>query len=745
VEDPHPVHRLTSALENRYRVERELGSGGTATVYLARDEKHNRAVALKVLKPEVAAAVGAERFLAEIETTANLHHPHILPLFDSGEADGFLYYVMPYVSGATLRDRLDREKQLSVQEAVEIATAVAGALTFAHARGVIHRDVKPANILFQAGHAVVADFGIALALTAAGGARLTATGVTVGTPTYMSPEQASGDATVDGRADIYSLACVTYEMLVGDPPFTGRTAQAVLARHIVDPVPPPTTVRPDLPSGLVRAVDKALRKAPSDRFASASDFARALTQEATGASDGIEAVAVLPFRSMSADPNDEFFADGITEEIINALAHLRGLRVAARSSSFAFKGRNEDLRAVGQKLDVQAVVEGSVRKEGTRLRITAQMVDAADGYDLWSQRYDRELTDVFAVQDEIATAIADRLQIELAGGADGPLVKPSTANVDAYQLYLKGRALLYRRGLAIREALACFGEAVNLDPGFAPAHAGVADACTMLGWYGLAPPGQAMPRAKQAAERSLELGPDLVEAHGAVACVRLLYGWEWAQADRAFQRALEINPNYVQARVWQWLFNRMLVQGRFDEAIEGGRRTVEIDPLSSYAASSYAFALGIANRLPEATQQARRAIELDPGSYLAHFCLQLASQLSSDYEGAIASAENALASSGRHFWALAHLAHALADYGERAGAEAIYEEFVARARREYIQPMMFAIVCCALGETDEAFEALGRAAETRDPLVVALKYWPGLGRLRDDPRFEALIGRIGLS
>ena len=293
------VARLNSALEGRYAIEREIGEGAMAVVYLADDLKHERHVAIKVLKPELAAAVGAERFLAEIKVTANLQHPNILPLYDSGEADKFLYYVMPYIEGATLRDKMSREKQLAVEETVEIAKSVAGALSFAHAHNVIYRDIKSENILLQSGQALVADFGIALALKAVGGDRLTATGLSVGTPTYMSPEQAGGDTQLDGRSDLYSLACVLYEMLVGEPPFTGPTAQAVVARHMIDPVPPANTVRPDIPRGVVRALGKAFGKTPSDRFASATAFAEALTEETTERVAAIEAVAVLPFRSMS--------------------------------------------------------------------------------------------------------------------------------------------------------------------------------------------------------------------------------------------------------------------------------------------------------------------------------------------------------------------------------------------------------------------------------------------------------------
>src|SRR5881394_2714085 len=398
--------RVLESLADRYRIERELGAGGMATVFLAHDVKHDRDVAIKVMHPEIAQSLGTERFLREIAMTANLRHPHILPLYDSGAAAGIAYYVMPFIEGGSLRDRLDRDRQLPIEDAVRIACEVLEALRYAHAHGVVHRDIKPENIIFSAGRALVTDFGIARAVSAASLEALTIDGA-VGTPAYMSPEQASQSPQLDGRSDIYSLGCTLYEMLTGSVPFTGATAQAVMARHLLDVVPPIRSVRPAVRHALEQAVLTALAKAPADRFATAGQFARALNapDEVTLDGEGGESIAVLPFANLSGDADFEYFSEGIAEEIINALTQLPGLRVAARTSSFAFRGEGIDLAEVGAKLKVGTVLVGSVRRAGNRLRISAQLVKVADGYHLWSERYDREMTDVFAIQDEIAKAI----------------------------------------------------------------------------------------------------------------------------------------------------------------------------------------------------------------------------------------------------------------------------------------------------------------------------------------------------
>ena len=413
-----PLARLRAVLADRYTIGRELGRGGMAIVFLAQDQKHHRQVAIKVLKPELAAALGRDRFLREIETAAGLNHPHILPLHDSGEADGFLYYVIPYIEGESLRDRLDRERQLPLDDALQIAREIADALSYAHTHNILHRDIKPGNILLSAGHSLVTDFGIARAITAPGGGQLTEVGTLVGTPAYMSPEQVDGSQYIDGRADIYSLGCVLFEMLVGEPPFRGSSLTAVIANRLSSPLPSPRAFRQLVPEAVDAAVRKAMADLPADRFATAAQFAEALdTPRPSGPTPVAvpdRSIAVLPFKNQSSDPESEYFSDGIAEEIINALAQLPGLQVAARTSSFAFKGKSADIAEVGAKLKVATVLDGSVRKAGNRVRITAQLVNVSDGYHLWSERYDSELDDVFAIQDHIARAIAQRFEVMLA-------------------------------------------------------------------------------------------------------------------------------------------------------------------------------------------------------------------------------------------------------------------------------------------------------------------------------------------
>src|SRR3989454_4411101 len=434
------------------------------------------------------------------------------------------------------------------RSALIIAREVADALEYAHQQGVVHRDIKPENILISAGHAVVADFGIARAIQAAGAQTVTQTGILLGTPADMSRGQAAGDSELAGRSDIYSLGCVLYEMWAGAPPFTGSTAQAVIAMRFTHRPPEVSSVRDGVPVWGSRAIARALARDPAERYATAAQLAAALIAPEPGSPAQREphtekSIAVLPFTNMSSDPEIEYFGDGIAEEIINALARLPGLRVAGRSSAFSFKGKHEDLRVIGDKLAVASVLEGSVRKAGAQLRITAQLVNVADGYDLWSERFDREPEDAFAIQEEIARTIADRLQVSLAGGAERTLLRPHTENLEAYQLYLKGRGLLYKRGVAIWHALEAFRAALELDPEYALASAGLADAYTLLGMYGVLRPPNALPQARAAARRSVELGPELAEAHNAVAGGRG-GGWGWAGADRGVRRAVELHPRY---------------------------------------------------------------------------------------------------------------------------------------------------------------------------------------------------------
>ncbi len=475
-----------------------------------------------------------------------------------------------------------------------------------------------------------------------------------------------------------------------------------------------------------------------------SDRPRAATvSQAPSALPDKPSIAVLPFANMSTDPENEFFSDGITEEIINALVQVDALHVASRTSSFYFKGKTLEMREIAERLRVTTLLEGSVRRAGTRVRITAQLIDVAKDEHLWSERFDREIEDIFAIQDEIARTIADRLKVSLEDGADTPLVKPHTENLEAYQLYLKGRSILYKRGLVIPRGLECFNQALALDPDYALAHAGLADGNTMLGYYGFAPGKETMPQAKKAATQALELAPDLAEAHNAFAIVSLLHDRDWQTAERAFRRALELNPQYVQARSWYGLFYLQFVAGRFEEGLAELRRCVEIDPLCGYNAAVLGVGLGLAGYHEEAIEQAVKATELDPDAYHTRWILQVVYGWASRYQEAEQAGEEALAISGRHPWAMAILAATYGNWGKPEKASAIYEELKARTGREYIQPSMLAVAALSAGLLDEGVALFSRAYEQREPfLTIVARLWPEFAPLREDPRGQEIIVKM---
>ena len=444
---------------------------------------------------------------------------------------------------------------------------------------------------------------------------------------------------------------------------------------------------------------------------------------------------------MSADPENEFFADGITEDIINALTQLEGLRVAARTSSFSFKGKSPEISEVATRLKVKTVLEGSVHRAANRLRVTAQLINAADGYHIWSERFDRELQDVFAIQDEIATKIAERLKVTLTGDAGAPLVKPQTDNLEACQLYVKGRALLYKRGLGMRRGLECFKQSIVLDPSYALAWAGLADAYTTLGYYGFAVPGDMAAEARRAAVRALELGPDLAESHNALACAALMFDRDWTTSEREFRRALELNPSYVQARCWYALFYLQCVAGRFEDGVAEARRALDLDPLSAYATTVYALTLGMAERNSDAIHYARLAVERDPDSFVARWILEICLFLDARFAESVAAAEMALAISGRHAWALAGLADTYAQWGKPAEARALYDELCARAVREYVSPTVLAWAAASVGETDRARSLVEQAYRDGDPFLLFARV-PTFHALLAVPGVRAVLRRL---
>ncbi len=749
--------RLKTALADRYTIKEEIGAGGMATVYLAEDLKHHRKVAVKVLRPELSAAIGPERFLREIEISANLNHPHILPLFDSGEADGFLYYVMPFVEGESLRDRINREKQLPVEDAVKITSEVATALSFAHSHDVIHRDIKPENILLEAGIAVVADFGIAKAIHAAGGEQLTETGMSVGTPPYMSPEQASGSRDLEGRSDLYSLGCVLYEMLGGEPPFTGATVESIVHQHIAVEPRPVTALRPAVSAVVVAALSRVLSKAPADRFNTAAQFAGALGTPTTGESPAKQgppdrSIAVIPFINMSPDPENEYFSDGLTEELIDALSKVEGLSVASRTSAFRFKGQAGDIRKIGEELNVANLLEGSVRHAGGRLRANAQLIKVSDGYHLWSEKYDRALEDVFAVQEEIAQAIVRELKVMLVGEEQTRIVKQRTEVLEAYDFYLKGRFFWYKRtDESFIRAKEYFESAVAHDPKYALAYAGLADVYALVGIaeYGILRPHEMMLKAKEAAQRAIALDSSLAEAHTTIAHVAAFYDWDWGAADEAFRRAVEMNEDYPMSHHWHALY--LAAMGRPEEALEAQNRALALEPMSLIINKNVGTILYYARRYDDAVAQYLRTLELDPTFVRTHYYLGLAYEQQGLAEEAVAEFQKATELSGGNTVCSALFAHACATAGDEDRARQVRDELLAarggrgeEGGHRYVPAFNIALASLGLGDIDEAFDWLNTALDERSSWLVSLNVEPLFDAIRSDPRFADLVERVGL-
>ncbi len=760
---------VVAALAQQYEVIREIGRGGMATVYLANDRRHSRRVALKVMHPELAATVGADRFEREIRIAAGLTHPNILALHDSGEASGILFYAMPYIEGESLRRRLDRAHDLPINEAIAIARGVADALGHAHALGFIHRDVKPENILLAGDHPLLADFGIARAMGVGTTQEITESGHSVGSPLYMSPEQAAAEGSVDGRADLYSLGCVLFEMLVGTPPYSGHSAMRLMSEHTIAPIPQARVMRGDVSKALEAVVTRALAKSPDDRFPSALAFLTALdvamrpidarNSASTSASRAlaeisgpdwvtpvkraessapVSSLAVLPFIDLSEAKNQEFLCDGMMEDLRATLSRLPGFRVASRTSAMMYKGRAVDVRTIGRELDVAAVLEGTVQRIGNQLRISAALIGTADGFQLWSETFDRDATDIFTVQNDIARSVAESLSVTLSRL---PSVAPrNTPNVEAYQLYLRGRHFWGRRQAdGLQKAIECYRQALELDPLYVMPYVGLADAFNSFGAYEHLPPKDAFPKVIAAAERALSLDPTLAEAHTALGCARAHYSWNWREAEESFRQALALNPQYSLAHAYYALM--LSACGRHDRARDAVARAQQLDPLSPIYGALVGWVAYFARRNDDAIHQFRLSIEMEPSYRVTHSLLGFAYLAANRPDDALEQ----FAALRDYPTALGGLGHTYALLGRRDDALGVLAEMDRRAEGNYVSAYNRSLVHLGLGDRETALAWLERAADERTYLMSYMAVTSILDPLRDDPRFAALQERMGLA
>jgi len=734
------IDRLTSALSDRYTIERELGSGGMATVYLARDLKHDRKVAVKVFRPELAAALGTDRFSREIRITANLQHPHILPLHDSGEADRFLYYVMPYVEGESLRDRLNRDKQLPVDDALKITSQVVSALSYAHSRDIVHRDIKPENILFQAGEVVVADFGIALAVDSAGGTRLTETGFSLGTPAYMSPEQVSGEQEIDGRSDIYSLACVLYEMLAGDPPFSASNPRAVLAKHLTDPVPPVTTVRSDVPKPVAAAITKALGKAPAARFQSACAFSDALLATVTEVVPEVKSIVVLPFENLSPDPDQEYFSDGLTEEVISDLSMVPALQVISRSSAMTFKGSSKKIPEIAKELNVRYVLEGSVRRAGNSLRITAQLIDATSDLHIWANKYNGTLEDVFDFQERVSRGIVEALRVRLTTEEDRQLAERPIDNVAAYDAYLQAsrEAFGEATAAALRRATRLLQDALEIVGPNALVYTGMAfvywqyvnlgfmqeDGIALMDEY----LGKALALDSEAPEANACRGMADIAFHG---CPK--------DAVHRFKEALAIKPNEPNAL--PFLAMAYVYCGQMDAAAAVVDRLLRVDPLTWLTHWLKGALHFYAGRYDLALEDYRTLYELWPEHFAGQLFYALALTHNGDSKLAIEILNRATATESAHGY-VKMLKWAL--LGDKEGFDReLTPELHKTTARDGDWAYHVAVMHALLGLRDQALHWIEQAVSRgmiNYPLLAELD--PFLDDIRGDERFKRLMVRV---
>ena len=780
----------------RYQIIEELGKGGMGKVYKAYDEEIKEKVALKLIKPEIAEDnTTVERFRNELKFARKIRHKNVCQMYDLNKEEGSYYITMEYVSGEDLKSFIRRSRRLNIGTAILIAKQVCEGLIEAHKLGVVHRDLKPQNVMIDKdGNARIMDFGIARLLDAKG---ITDSGLMIGTPEYMSPEQVEGKE-ADYRTDIYSLGIILYEMVTGQVPFEGETPISIAMQQINKAPFDPKEVNPQVPEDMSQVILKCVEKKRKNRYQNAKELlselvkieksiptterelpkakpatSKEMTQKSSfklvfpflivlalvfvgfafwkfvlqkdAAADlaRLPSIAVLPFTDLSPQKDQEYLCDGLAEELINSMSNIQDLRVVARTSAFSFKGKEFDVRDIGKKLDVETVLEGSVRKSGEKLRITVQLIDVEDGYQLWAERYDRAMDDVFKIQDEITLAILNKLRVKLLGGERAKLGKRQTEDTEAYNLYLKGRYYWNKRNeKEIKIGIRYFQQAIEKDPSYSVAYTGLADCYNVLGFYCAIPPEEAFTKAEASALKALEIDDTLAEAHTSLAYSRLYYEWDWSSAEKEFKIALKLNPTY--ATTHHWYAEYLAARGWLDEAIKEKKRASQLDPLSMIINTTVGWIYYFDRNYDDAIEQIKETLKIDENFVPAHFWLGQAYEQKGMFQEAIVEFQKAVTLSRGSSYTQASLAHAHALAGERDKAVELLDRLLELSKDEYISSYDIAEVYVGLGEKDLAFDWLQKAFKEKSRALVFLKVEPRLDPLRSDERFSALLKRLNL-
>ena len=716
-------------------------------VYRAEDIRLQRPVALKFLPTNSLGSADAKaRFLREARAAAALQHSNICTVYEIDEAEGQTFIAMAYLEGHELGQEIEKGP-LEFDRLIELATQIANGLEAAHSQGVVHRDVKPANVMVtSSGQAIVMDFG--LAQVAAEASKLTREGATMGTSAYMSPEQTTG-APLDRRTDIWALGVVLYEMATGNLPFQGHYEQAVLYSIINDPPEPMNTLRSGIPSEFERIVEKCLAKKVDERYQTAGDLIadlQALSRRdesatSSASQDEIPSIAVLPFENRSRGDEDEYFSDGISEDITSALGKLDGLDVTPRSMAFQFKGKRPLPEEVGRTLKVKHVLEGTVRRAGDRVRINVELIAIDGQHQLWSERYDRVMDDIFEIQDDISQAIVEQLRVKLVGGKKQETGKRYTDNVQAYNLCLQGRHYWNKRtGDELRKAIECYEKALAEDSEYALAHSGVADCYIVLGIYGVVHRKEAALEAKAAASRALQIDPDLAAAHVSVGAATAIFDWNWGAAELEFRRAIELDPSYPLTHAWYGLLV-LAPLGRFEEAFSEASRAAELEPVNPNISALVGAILVAQRKFDRACELLQKALELDPNHVSSQFFLALAYVGAADYGDAVAAYSRGNVPSYRD----GHLGYVYAVSGDTDNARKMIAAIEAGSQPDYLVPYHLGVIYIGLGEIGKALECLSEACDLRGPHLFALPFFPQFDSVRDDPRFQAILRRMNLA